>query len=59
MEEGEGERGMQNSKPTIPVVIIKEEGAEKTAIDLFSRLMADRILFLNGPITTDLPFMTP
>ena len=45
---------MQNSKPTIPVVIIKEEGSEKTAIDLFSRLMADRILFLNGPITTEM-----
>ena len=45
---------MENSKPTIPVVIIKEEGSEKTAIDLFSRLMADRILFLNGPITTEM-----
>jgi ATP-dependent Clp protease protease subunit len=39
-------------KPAIPVVIDRQDGEH--AVDLFSRLMQDRLVFLNGPISTEM-----
>lgn len=43
---------MPIQKPSIPVVIERQDGEH--AVDLFSRLMQDRLVFLNGPISTEM-----
>lgn len=43
---------MPGTKPSIPVVIHRQDGQEQ-AVDLFSRLLQDRIIFVNGPISTE------
>lgn len=44
---------MPSQKPSIPVVIRRENGDDRV-VDLFSRLMEDRTIFLNGPISTEM-----
>lgn len=44
---------MPGTKPCIPVVIQRQDGQEQ-AVDLFSRLLQDRIIFVNGPISTEM-----